>query len=139
MKLRDGEEKMSSLEQLERLETARLVISRGKWRNLYRNERSVRLTFKVPFFEVTEIQFTARGALKKGWEKLISNIHHYLSEIRLVILLSVRFFLWRNEIWGAEDQVGDWVFCSLVCFFLQCLYFIWTWTIFTGFTWSFSM
>lgn len=30
MKLRDGEEKMSSLEQLERLETARLVISRGK-------------------------------------------------------------------------------------------------------------
>lgn len=42
------------------------MISRGKRRNLYRNGRSVRLTFKVPFFEVTEIQFTARGALKKG-------------------------------------------------------------------------
>lgn len=66
LKLRDGKEKMNSLGQLERLETARLVISRKKRRNLDRNERSVRLTFKVPFFEVTEIQFTARGSAEEG-------------------------------------------------------------------------
>lgn len=47
----------------------------------------------------------------------MSNIHHYLSEIRLVILFSIRFFLQRNEIRGAEDQVGDWVFCVFVVFF----------------------